>query len=88
MPAGPDSLESGQSRTTSPARSKKKRAASGSESATGEVGARGPAQASVLLERIPPQDLEAEVATLGSMLLDAEAAGIAAEQLDAEHFYK
>ena len=38
------------------------------------------------LERVPPQNLEAESATLGSMLLDGEAAGLAAERLVPDDF--
>ncbi|MHC4201647.1 MAG: replicative DNA helicase [Planctomycetota bacterium] len=40
------------------------------------------------LERVPPQNLEAESATLGSMLLDGEAAGLAAERLVPDDFYR
>ena len=39
-------------------------------------------------ERIPPQALDAEMAVLGSMLLDAEAVNDALETLKPEHFYK
>ena len=39
-------------------------------------------------ERVPPQSLEAEQSTLGSMLLDKEAIAIAAELLVAEDFYR
>jgi replicative DNA helicase len=39
-------------------------------------------------DRIPPHDLEAEVAVLGSMLLDPEAAGNVVSILRPEHFYK
>lgn len=40
------------------------------------------------LDKIPPQNLEAEMATLGSMLLDEEAISIAAETLEENSFYK
>lgn len=43
---------------------------------------------STLLERIPPYNLEAEQAVLGSMMLDREAVYIAMEILQPEHFYK
>lgn len=39
-------------------------------------------------ERIPPQAIDAEMAVLGSMLLDAEAVNDALEILKPEHFYK
>jgi len=39
-------------------------------------------------ERIPPQDIEAEAATLGAMLLEGEAAGLVLEQLAPEDFYR
>jgi len=41
-----------------------------------------------LLEKIPPQNLEAEMAALGSMLMDEEAIAVAIESLDREAFYK
>jgi len=41
-----------------------------------------------LLDKIPPQNLEAEMAVLGSMLLDEEAISIAVEALDSNYFYK
>ena len=34
------------------------------------------------LEKIPPQNLEAEMALLGSMLLDADAIATAVEQVE------
>lgn len=40
------------------------------------------------LEKVPPQNLEAEMAVLGSMLLDADAISVAAESLDPSFFYK
>lgn len=40
------------------------------------------------LEKIPPQNLEAEMAVLGSMLLDEEAVAVALESLDSGYFYK
>ncbi len=42
----------------------------------------------VILDKLPPQNLEAEMAVLGSMLLDEEAVSIASEKLDAACFYK
>jgi len=42
----------------------------------------------LLEERIPPQAVDAEMAVLGSMLLDAEAADSIFEILKAEHFYR
>jgi len=44
--------------------------------------------AEIALDKIPPQNLEAEMAVLGSMLLDEEAISIAVESLDSESFYK
>lgn len=44
--------------------------------------------ANLLEERIPPQAIDAEMAVLGSMLLDAEAVETAFEILKPEHFYK
>jgi replicative DNA helicase len=41
-----------------------------------------------ILEKIPPQNLDAEMAVLGSMLLDEEAIAVAMESLDREVFYK
>jgi len=41
-----------------------------------------------LLEKVPPQNLEAEMAVLGSMLLDEEAISVACESLGKESFYK
>ena len=40
------------------------------------------------LEKVPPQNLDAEMAVLGSMLLDEEAISVAVEILDKEFFYK
>jgi len=40
------------------------------------------------LERIPPQNLEAEMAVLGSMLLDQEAISVAVETIARDSFYK
>lgn len=40
------------------------------------------------LEKLPPQNLEAEMAVLGSMLMDEEAASTAIESLDKSSFYK
>ncbi|OGX44896.1 MAG: replicative DNA helicase [Omnitrophica WOR_2 bacterium RIFCSPLOWO2_12_FULL_51_8] len=40
------------------------------------------------LEKIPPQNLEAEMAVLGSMLLDENAISVAMECLSEESFYK
>jgi replicative DNA helicase len=42
----------------------------------------------IALEKVPPQNLEAEMAVLGSMLLDEEAMSTAFETLDANFFYK
>ncbi len=39
-------------------------------------------------EKVPPQNLEAEMAVLGSMLIDEEAISVAAESLDRDLFYK
>ncbi|MDD2401934.1 MAG: DnaB-like helicase N-terminal domain-containing protein, partial [Clostridia bacterium] len=43
---------------------------------------------SVLLEKMPPYNLEAEQAVLGSMMIDKEAVYTALEILQAEDFYK
>jgi len=40
------------------------------------------------LEKLPPQNLEAEMAVLGSMMLDEEAIAVAVEALDKNSFYK
>jgi len=42
----------------------------------------------LILEKIPPQNLEAEMAVLGSMLIDEEAIATAIETLSSEFFYK
>ncbi len=44
--------------------------------------------AKLMKEWIPPHDVEAEAATLGSMLLEGEAAGLATERLMPEDFYR
>jgi len=41
-----------------------------------------------MLDKIPPQNLEAEMAVLGSMLLDDESINVAVELLSSESFYK
>jgi replicative DNA helicase len=40
------------------------------------------------LERVPPQNIDAEMAVLGSMLLEDEAVASAIEIIKSEHFYK
>jgi len=40
------------------------------------------------LEKVPPQNLDAEMAVLGSMLLDEDAISVASELLDRNSFYK
>lgn len=40
------------------------------------------------LEKLPPQNLEAEMAVLGSMLMDEDAISVATELLDTNSFYK
>jgi len=40
-----------------------------------------------ILEKLPPQNLEAEMAVLGSMLIDPEAISVASEVLDSGSFY-
>ena len=40
------------------------------------------------LDKVPPQNLDAEMAVLGSMLLDEEAIAAAVEKLDRNFFYK
>lgn len=42
----------------------------------------------ILLEKIAPQNLEAEMAVLGSMLLDENAIAVSAERLESQSFYK
>ncbi len=44
--------------------------------------------ADTLLEKLPPQNLEAEMAVLGCMLLDEDAISVAGESLDRDSFYK
>ena len=41
-----------------------------------------------ILEKLPPQNLEAEAAVLGSMLMEEEAISVALESLQADAFYK
>ena len=41
-----------------------------------------------MIEKIPPQSLEAEAAVLGSMLLDRDAISLAIEMIDSSCFYK
>jgi len=43
---------------------------------------------SVSLDRVPPQNIEAEIAVLGSMLLEEEAIGQAVEAVNSSFFYK
>jgi len=40
------------------------------------------------LEKLPPQNIEAEMAVLGSMLIDDEAIAQAIEVLNPDSFYK
>lgn len=40
------------------------------------------------VEKLPPQNIEAEMAVLGSMLLDEEAISVAVESIDKDCFYK
>ncbi|MGB2599830.1 MAG: DnaB-like helicase N-terminal domain-containing protein, partial [Candidatus Omnitrophota bacterium] len=40
-----------------------------------------------LIEKVPPQNIEAEIAVLGSMLLDREAIARAIELLEENAFY-
>jgi len=47
-----------------------------------------PSTSTDFLDRIPPQNLEAEACVLGSILLDNEAAWLVAQFLKPEHFYK
>ena len=42
----------------------------------------------IALDKIPPQNLEAEMAVLGSMLLDEEAISVSCETLNQDSFYK
>ncbi|OIO81527.1 MAG: replicative DNA helicase [Candidatus Omnitrophica bacterium CG12_big_fil_rev_8_21_14_0_65_43_15] len=44
--------------------------------------------ADITLERLPPQNIEAEMAVLGSMLLEEDAIAQAIEALDESYFYK
>ncbi len=44
--------------------------------------------ADITLEKVPPQNLEAEMAVLGSMLMDVDAISVATESLDKDSFYK
>jgi len=44
--------------------------------------------AEAILDKVPPQNLEAEMAVLGSMLLEENAISIAVETLDKDSFYK
>ena len=40
------------------------------------------------IEKIPPQNLDAEMAVLGSMLMDEDAISVSAEVLSSDTFYK
>lgn len=42
----------------------------------------------ISLDKVPPQNLDAEMAVLGSMLIDEEAIAVACEKLDSGCFYK
>ncbi|MDD5130563.1 MAG: replicative DNA helicase [Candidatus Omnitrophica bacterium] len=42
----------------------------------------------LILDKLPPQNLDAEMAVLGSMLLDEDAVSVSTEKLDASCFYK
>ena len=42
----------------------------------------------IALEKVPPQNLEAEMAVLGSMLMDEDAISVATEILSSDYFYK
>jgi len=53
---------------------------------TSVSGARGSAEES-LFGRVPPQNLEAEQAVLGCMLLEGDAVGLVLEELDGDEFY-
>ncbi len=41
----------------------------------------------IVLEKIPPQNLDAEMAVLGSMLIDEQAISVAVESIDSAAFY-
>ena len=43
--------------------------------------------ANTAIDKIPPQNLEAEMAVLGAMLLDENAISSAVESLEADSFY-
>ena len=40
------------------------------------------------IQRVPPQDIEAEMAVIGAMFIESEAVGKAVEILDENAFYK
>ena len=44
--------------------------------------------AEIALEKLAPQNLEAEMAVLGAMLMDEDAIGVAIESLNKDYFYK
>ncbi|MCU0650981.1 MAG: replicative DNA helicase, partial [Candidatus Omnitrophica bacterium] len=44
--------------------------------------------AEIVKEIVPPQNLDAEMAVLGSMLIDENAIGVAIESVDKSCFYK
>ncbi|QAT16350.1 replicative DNA helicase [Candidatus Velamenicoccus archaeovorus] len=48
----------------------------------------GVAGALAPIEKLPPQNIEAEMAVLGCMLIEEDAIGLAVENLSAEDFYK
>ena len=45
-------------------------------------------ESDLIREKLPPQNVEAEVAVLGSMLIEEDAIAQAIEHLSPEHFYK
>jgi replicative DNA helicase len=45
-------------------------------------------EGSLGFDRVPPQSVEAEMAVLGSVMMDNESIGKAVELIDASHFYK
>jgi len=62
------------------------RAADSGDGLTGRQASAG-VSADKLLEQVPPYDERAEAGVLGSMLMDAQAAAVAIEELTAEDFY-
>ena len=54
----------------------------------GDGGSGGSSAAAEFIDRVPPHDIEAEMAVLGSVLLDGETMGFLVPILKAKDFYR